>query len=248
MKIQSHKKITLITLLFSSTYMVSYITRINFGAIISEMVSSTGMSKSMLSLSLTGSFITYGIGQIISGLCGDKFSPKKLVSLGLCVTVIMNILIPFCNNHYQMLTIWCTNGFAQAFMWPPMVRLLTASLTDNDYKHAIVKVSFGSSLGTIAIYLLSPIAITLFSWKLVFWFSAFCGAVMIILWNIFGIDADIEKKKKYTKKSNKSILSIFNPVMIFILIAVMLQGMLRDGITTWMPSYISETYDILLVH
>lgn len=98
-KIKSQKNIALIAFLFASTYMISYITRINFGAVISEMVSATGMSKSMLSLSLTGSFITYGAGQIISGLCGDKFSPKKLVSIGLFVSVLMNILIPFCSNH-----------------------------------------------------------------------------------------------------------------------------------------------------
>ena len=54
--------ITRMVLLFSITYMVSYITRINYGAIISEMITDTGMSKSMLSLAITGSFITYGAG------------------------------------------------------------------------------------------------------------------------------------------------------------------------------------------
>ena len=77
------KDIQKITYLFMITYMVSYITRINYGAIISEMVASTGISKSMLSLALTGSFATYGIGQIISGICGDRFHPKKLLSYGL---------------------------------------------------------------------------------------------------------------------------------------------------------------------
>ena len=35
-----------VTLLFAVTYMISYITRINYGAIISEMGSATGFSKS----------------------------------------------------------------------------------------------------------------------------------------------------------------------------------------------------------
>ena len=208
------------------------------------MVSATGMSKSMLSLSLTGSFITYGAGQIISGLCGDKFSPKKLVSIGLFVSVLMNILIPFCSNHYQMLFVWCINGFAQAFMWSPMVRLMTALFSDEDYKRVTVKVSFGSSLGTILVYLLSPIAITFFSWKFVFWFSAFCGVVMILIWNRFCIDVNVKKEITDTKSSSKGMSAIFSPVMIFIMITIVLHGMLRDGITTWMPSYISETYNM----
>jgi sugar phosphate permease len=70
--------------------MVSYITRINYGAIIVEMESATGISKSMLSMALTGSFITYGTGQVISGIIGDRVSPKRLVSLGFLITVLMN--------------------------------------------------------------------------------------------------------------------------------------------------------------
>ena len=65
-KLTDKKQIQKITYLFMITYMVSYITRINFGAIVSEMVNDTGISKSMLSLSLMGSFVTYGVGQIIS--------------------------------------------------------------------------------------------------------------------------------------------------------------------------------------
>ena len=95
--------------------MVSYMSRINYGAIVSEMASAENLSKSMLSLALTGSFITYGTGQIISGVCGDRFSPKKLVFGGLLVTMLMNLLIPFCQNPYQMLAVWCINGFAQSF-------------------------------------------------------------------------------------------------------------------------------------
>ena len=66
-------------LLFAITYMVSYITRTNYGAIVSNMVEQTGYTKDLLSMALTGSFITYGTGQIVSGILGDRFSPKKLV-------------------------------------------------------------------------------------------------------------------------------------------------------------------------
>ena len=61
--------------LFACTYMVSYITRINYGTVISEMETATAISRELLSLALTGSFITYGVGQIISGVLGDRVSP-----------------------------------------------------------------------------------------------------------------------------------------------------------------------------
>lgn len=78
--------------------MVSYITRINHEAIISEMVRDTGYTKDVLSLSLTGMFITYGSGQIISVLLADRISPKKLVTIGLSLSVLMNILVPLCGS------------------------------------------------------------------------------------------------------------------------------------------------------
>ncbi|MBE6673147.1 MAG: MFS transporter, partial [Ruminococcaceae bacterium] len=61
--ISDKKAVNRLALLFTLMYMVSYITRINYGAVISEMVKDTGYSKSMLSMALTGSFITYGVGQ-----------------------------------------------------------------------------------------------------------------------------------------------------------------------------------------
>ena len=173
--IQSKKQVNGIAILFMTVYMVSYITRINYGAIISEMESSAKIAKDLLSMALTGSFITYGVGQIISGLCGDRFSPKKLVAYGLVATVLMNLLIPLCQSPYQMLAVWCVNGFAQSFMWPPIVRLMTALLSEEDYKKTSVIVSYGSSFGTIAVYLIAPIIISLLSWKWVFRISAIFG-------------------------------------------------------------------------
>jgi OPA family glycerol-3-phosphate transporter-like MFS transporter len=128
-------------------------------------------------MAVTGSFITYGTGQIISGILGDKISPKRLVSLGFILTIVMNLLIPVCQNPYQMLIVWCINGFAQSFMWPPLVKLMTAYLSDDDYKKASVKISWGSSFGTIFVYLCAPPLISLGGWKTVFLFSAVAGTV-----------------------------------------------------------------------
>lgn len=243
-KLQEKKQINNLAILFAITYMISYITRINYGAVISEMVIETGISKSLLSLSLTGSFITYGAGQIISGICGDKFSPKKLVSCGLLVTVFMNILIPLCSSPYQMLIVWCINGFAQAFLWPPLVQLMTTLLTEADYAKVAVKVSWGSSLGTIVVYLAAPLLISFFSWKSVFFFSAGLGLVMLLVWNKYSYEIKPQKKVEKEESTNGSIKIFFTPLMIGVMIAIILQGMLRDGVTTWMPSYITETYNM----
>lgn len=239
------KQITRLTMLFMLTYMASYITRINYGAIISEMEVATNIARDLLSMALTGSFITYGTGQIISGILGDRISPKKLVSLGLIATVCMNLSIPLCPNAYAMLAVWCVNGFAQSFMWPPLVRLMTALLSEDDYKNACTKVSWGSSFGTIAVYFLAPGLIFLAGWKSVFLFSALCGVAMLLIWWKLCPDIPAQPVRTQTKaKETGSIAALFTPLVLCVMAAIVLQGMLRDGVTTWMPTYISDTFSL----
>lgn len=234
----------MLILLFACTYMVSYLTRINYGTIISSMVAETGFPKDSLSMALTGSFITYGIGQIVSGILGDKFNPKGLVSLGLLVTVIMNILLPFCGDPWLMCAVWCFNGFAQSFMWPPMVRIMSANLSPDEYQKATVRVSWGSSVGTILLYLCAPMVLSVLSWKWVFWICAACGIVMLLVWLKAAPDTAMMQVDKQRVKRKKSFEGVFSPLMLTVMVAIALQGMLRDGVTTWMPSYIAETYHL----
>lgn len=237
------KQVNRLILLLASTYMVSYLTRINYGTIISEMVTQTGFTKDSLSMALTGSFITYGTGQIISGVLGDRISPKKLVSCGLLVTVLMNVLLPFCDNPWLMCGVWCVNGFAQSFMWPPMVRMMSSLLSERDYQKASVRVSWGSSVGTILLYLLSPLILAVLPWKWVFWICSACGAAMLLVWNGLASDVPTVVREK-CQKTQKQKGVLFTPLILAIMAAIALQGMLRDGVTTWMPSYISETYNL----
>ena len=236
-----------LTILFMLTYMVSYITRTNYGAIVVEMVSDTGFTKSALSISLTCSFITYGIGQIVTGWLGDHIQPKKLVTLGLAVSVCMNLLVPFCTAPWQMWVIWSFNGFAQAFMWPPIVRLMASAFNEDEYRRGSVLTSYGGSMGTIAVFLISPILISLMGWRSVFWFSALCGAVMIFFWNRWCICLPHSSSRVVTNSTDKRHASgklPLTPMLLLIMLAIVLQGCLRDGVTTWTPSYISETYHL----
>ena len=62
-KLTDKTQINRTILLFSLTYMVSYMTRINFGAVLAAIVEDTGMTKTMLSAAVTGSAITYGMAR-----------------------------------------------------------------------------------------------------------------------------------------------------------------------------------------
>lgn len=242
-KITDRKQVIYLSLLFATVYMVSYITRINFGAVIAEIVRETGLAKSALSPAITGSFITYGAGQIISGICGDKIPPKKLLFFGLLATALMNFLIPFCQNPIQMTVIWCINGFAQAFMWPPLVCIMARLFTSRDYATSVVMVTWGSSLGTILIYLISPLLIVSVGWKSVFVCAAVIAVIMALILQKYCINVSPIKKEKQ-EINTKQPVKFITPVFCVILIPIIIQGAIRDGITTWLPSYLTEVYNM----
>ncbi|MBR4768753.1 MAG: MFS transporter [Lachnospiraceae bacterium] len=242
------KRFFKMTALFASVYFVSYISRINYAAVIQAIVEDTGHLKSTLSLAVTGSFITYGIGQVLSGIIGDKVAPKKLILAGFIVTMCMNLLMPFMPSPSAMTAVWCVNGFAQSLMWPPLVRIVSETFDGSDYKKSMLGVSIGSAAATILIYLGSPLLIQWFGWRSVFFAAAIVVFMEIILWQFaYRPGNAVQKREVKAEESGKTKIHwvyLFQPVMIAVFVSVAMQGALRDGVTTWMPSLISETYDL----
>lgn len=245
-KITDKAQVSRMIFLFMLTYLVSYITRINYGAIIAEMTKAEHIKNSLASLALTGSAVTYGTGQLVSGYLGDRIQPKHLVFAGLLTTTATNLLLPICSSVYQMTVLWCINGFAQAFMWPPLVRLMTSLFTKDAYGRACVVVSWGSSFGTVLVYLLSPACIFIGGWRLVFYVSGACALVMALVWRFkCPLIEKVESEKEVHKEEANQMQGGGTLLLLFgIMAAIVLQGMLRDGVTTWTPSMLSDVFHL----
>lgn len=278
MKARKDRGCALLIALCSACYFISYVTRINYGAVLLEIQRAEGISKVAASMAVTGSFITYGAGQPISGWLGDRWKPERLIFAGLLLSALMNALVPLFARPELILVFWCINGFAQALIWPPMVKILAAYLDEVQYKKGCVRVTWGSSAGTIAVYLLAPLCIVWKGWKSLFFLCAVAALCFAFLW-IRGIAA-VEKRldsvtpggsadqargqagavgaawphggstARVSASGRRAVhgRASLERGTIFLLgtvmLAIVMQGTLRDGITTWMPSYISETYGL----
>ena len=237
--------------LFAFVYFASYVTRINLAAIIQEVVNYTGFEKSQLSIILVCLFVSYGVGQIINGWIGDRIKPQNLIFIGLITATSINFIFPFFSGSIPvMCALWTINGFAQSMMWPPIVKIMVSTMDEATYSTASVIVSLGSSFGTVAVYLAAPVIITFFSWQLVFATSAIVGLASVIVWafvknRVYDPHASIITIRP-TKEENKKFIfpkaAIFP--LIFIALAIVCQGMLRDGVTSWMPTLLTETFNM----
>ena len=247
------RQVGALVFLLAFVYFTSYISRINLGAVLVEIISSGFADRRIASLAVVASRVTYGAGQIISGYLGDKCRPQSVIFVGFIITAAMNFGVFFIKESTLLIPFWAINGFAQALMWPPMMRIMTKFFSQDEFQSACVKVSYGSASGTIAVYLFSPVFISLFGFKSVF---AFCGSVALAVGLIWKVWFEKLRRKEWKTDGgsvvkitdNKNLSSANKAMSIIVLAAIMIsvifQGALRDGITTWMPSYISETFNL----
>ena len=234
-------------------YFTSYCMRVNLAVMLVKICSEMQVEKSALAIVITGLTIAYGTGQVISGFLGDRFKPYHIIPAGIALAVLCNVGIFFASTIPSMTVIWSINGFAHALLWPPIVRLMSTHLSPEDYSFAAVRVNQGSSIATVSLYLFCPLLLGFMEWRTIMLLCAAWGAVMTVLWFILYprvFNQAIEQEEKAdspTPVEEKKVLPV--PLYIFGAIAlimpgIMLQGMLRDGVTNWMPSFLSETFNL----
>ena len=114
-------------------YFASYVMRINFAVMIVKICSEMNLNKSDLSVVLVGLTISYGVGQVVSGMLGDKIKPTDLLFFGVCAAALCNVAMFFCHSVPAMAVVWCVNGLAHAMLWPPMVKLLASNFNESEY-------------------------------------------------------------------------------------------------------------------
>lgn len=149
-KLTSEKQMKFLCFLCCLAYFMSYLTRINYAACMVELQSALQIGKSIAGLPVTACFLSYGLGQIICGFLGDKMKPQLMIFAGLAGACACNLTVALIPRMEVITPVWCANGFFQAMLWPPMVRIMAECLSDKWYRHCCVLVSMASSAATIA--------------------------------------------------------------------------------------------------
>lgn len=236
--------------LLTLVYFASYMMRINFAVMIAKVCTDMQMEKSVLAIVLTGLTIAYGTGQVVSGVLGDRIKPRTMIIMGLTLATVCNIAMFFCRTVPLMTVAWTVNGFAHSMLWPPMVRLMSASLDDEGYSYAVVRVSWGSSIATILLYSLCPLLLGFMTWRAIIASCAAVGAVALVSWVIFSKKLFVDvKKTEAVAETAKTVERAPIPryvilPIVLIMLGIIFQGMLRDGVTDWLPSFLSESFHI----
>lgn len=182
---------------------------------------------------------------------GDRFKPQNIILLGFLLTASMNLGVMLLQTSSLLPVLWAVNGFAQACMWPPLLAILSAQLSLEEYSRACVWVNQGSAVGTIFVYACSPFLIHLGGFRTVFAFSGIAAFTMAAVWKIcfecfFGAVSSGEDRRgtaaepEQAEHFHRGALLLMGLLMI----SIVLQGSLRDGVSNWMPTFVSESFGL----
>lgn len=253
--IKSVKKSKLIVAAMWVLYCASYFIRTCYAATIAPLAEEGIYSKGEIGLIGTAFFICYGVGQLISGLIGDKINPFFMVMFGSVLGAVCCFLMPAAGSLGVFIGVWAANGLFQSMLWSPILRVFSETIDESLSKKAILNIALSLPVGTVLAYLMSSMIIKYLNWKYVFIFggSVVVIAVLFAGFAIFCSEKDIEKVPVIQKQNaeahnnvNKKGLAAVavSSGLLFIMIPSFLHGMMRDGITNWVPAMISEVYGV----
>lgn len=114
-------------MLFASTlgYAVFYFVRSNLDIAMPFLEKDLGISKKSLGIFLTLHGVIYGLSKFANGFLGDRCNARALMSTGLLLSAIVNILFGFSSTAVMFGVLWMINGLFQGMGFPPCARLLT---------------------------------------------------------------------------------------------------------------------------
>ncbi|MBP5428298.1 MAG: MFS transporter [Clostridia bacterium] len=249
-----------ITVLSAAIYFAEYIGRYNLAAAMSEMTGTftAGNAKTMLGLALTLMAISYGVGQIVMGFVGDRVPPRFVVFAGLLGAGACNLAVGFSTNLVVICVAWFFNGVCKSMIWPSLIRQMTCDMSEAGFHRGILWVSVASNLGIVLVYLaVVPVSILIFSWRLAFWFAGAVEAAAGVAWvlSVRTIPSagllkralrdgakDPDGTDEKSEKRFKLFPVLFAASIPLLYLVVICHGLLRDGLTSWMPTLLRDTY------
>jgi sugar phosphate permease len=103
-----------------------YLCRKNLSVTMPLLSADLGYSNLQLANIFFGYSLLYALGQFAFGVLADRFGSRVIVTLGLLVAVVSNLLMGFAASLVVLTALACLNGAGQSAGWPGLVKTMAA--------------------------------------------------------------------------------------------------------------------------
>ena len=246
-------------------YFSQYFGRYNYAASMVAIGQKQGWDTALLGLIASIIFVTYGFGQLFTGWLGDRLNPKAMIFVGCAGSAGCNLWMGLSGSLLQMQLAWGLNGLFCALIWAPMVRLLTVYMPADRLRKSILAFTYATSLGVTGTYLLTSFLVSRFDWRVAFYVPAVIGLVASLGWLAVSFTsgktpARVPEGERSGQsagqmpdraaggtppRKGEAFLSVYvRSGLPLLLAAILLMGLLKDGMMTWVPQMISDTFQV----
>ena len=243
------KNLSIILFLFVFLlYAVVYMTKNVFSSAMASIVEEGFMTKSQTGLINAVFWFVYAPFQIVGGFAADKYSPYKLILIGLIGGLISNIVIYFNQSYPVIMAAWSFNAIAQFGLWPGVFKIVSTQTSPSIRGAAVFWLMFSTSVG-LGMSMLAASFVK-------HWQQNFIVSVVVLLVTIVSFiilysymekkmvvkeREEIENKKKTQKAPMKPLM--FSSGLIVFLIVCLLRVAIDNGIKMMTPVMIMESYE-----
>ena len=236
------------------SYMTSYIGRNTFSALLTSMSGDGIIARDLAGTVATAYMLAYGIGQIVFGRLSQLFSPTVLMPLGLVGSGLANLGMAFAPSYAACLILWGFCGAFNAMLWPSLTRAFAEWLPDDRKQSAGVNISLTIPFGSVISLLLCSFLLRSFDWKICY---IVCGSIVSLSGIVaalgFGLIrgyVDEQKQmfsyelesKSSSSKAGFPAKTLFCTLAILIIPVAMINGSLKDSLTSWAPTIVEDTF------
>ncbi len=252
------KGASLIVFLLWALYSVSYFGKVNFSANITQIIDFYQISKAEAGIVPSLFFFSYGAGQVFNGLFCKKYNIKWAIFISLFASSIINLIVALTTDFNLVKWLWLLNGFLLSILWPTIVRLISETIPQRDLGSSSVIMGTTVAVGTLIIYCLSSLYASFDMFKLAFYTAAVADAVIAFLWlALYKRAVNKSKCEKAKEGSAENIVNqaeqtadataakkVFTIAVILICIYAVIVNLIKDGLTTWVPSILKEEFSL----
>lgn len=234
-------------------YMIAYLTRNTYPASIVHLTDGGLLTPSDAGLVSTVYFVCYSCGHLINGFLADRVSPLAMLFIGIGGTAAANLLMPLTIPTVPaMIAVWAANGYFESMLWAPIVAIQSGMIAPSLRYRAMELISFSSPIGMITAYLLTALC-THFGGGIILTYriAAVLALMTAVLLAAVSRHAFKTAEEAVTMSAEKTQERKDHPPLLKLLVTggaivftvpVVFHGMLKDGVNTWVPSILRDTF------
>ena len=234
--------------LCSISYLAVYIARNILSAVNPQLIEAMVFGNAEETTAFIGRvssvyFICYAVGQLINGAIGDKIKARYMISFGLGLAGVTNLMFSIlAGSPDAALVIYGMTGFFLAMIYGPMTKVVAENVEPVYATRCSLGYTFASFFG-------SPLAGLLAAWlawqdvfrvsSLVLFIMAACVFTFFLYFEKKGIVKYGQYQPPKAEQGGGIRLLIKHRIITFSFISA-LTGIVRTAVTFWLPTYIFQ--------